>query len=156
MWPHGVPTVRRWVVLADWSAAVEFTRLGRTGLRVSRIGLGCMSYGDAAAGMHQWTLDEDAAAPFFRQAVELGVTFWDTANVYQSGTSEEFVGRAVARFARREDIVLATKVSGRMHDGPGGSGLSRKAIFEQVKASLRRLGTDYIDVYYVHRFDDDT
>jgi 1-deoxyxylulose-5-phosphate synthase len=135
---------------------VEYTRLGRTGLKVSRIGLGCMSYGDAAAGMHRWTLDQDAAAPFFRQAVELGVTFWDTANVYQGGTSEEFVGRAIGRFARREDIVLATKVSGKMHEGPGGSGLSRKAILEQVDASLRRLATDYIDVYYIHRFDPDT
>jgi aryl-alcohol dehydrogenase-like predicted oxidoreductase len=135
---------------------VEFTRLGRTGLKVSRIGLGCMSYGQAAAGMHQWTLDEEAAAPFFRQAVELGVTFWDTANVYQGGTSEEFVGRAITRFSRREEIVLATKVSGRMHDGPGGSGLSRKAILEQADASLRRLGTDYIDVYYIHRFDPET
>jgi len=135
---------------------VEYTRLGRTGLTVSRIGLGCMSYGNAAAGMHRWTLDEDAAAPFFRQAVELGVTFWDTANVYQGGTSEEFVGRAITRFARREDIVLATKVSGRMHGGPGGSGLSRAAILEQVDASLRRLGTDHIDVYYVHRFDPET
>jgi aryl-alcohol dehydrogenase-like predicted oxidoreductase len=135
---------------------VEFTRLGRTGLRVSRIGLGCMSYGQAAAGMHQWTLDEEASAPFFRQAVELGVTFWDTANVYQGGTSEEFVGRAITRFSRREEIVLATKVSGKMHDGPGGSGLSRKAILEQAEASLRRLGTDYIDVYYIHRFDPET
>ncbi|MEV0136258.1 aldo/keto reductase [Dactylosporangium sp. NPDC050688] len=135
---------------------MQYTRLGRTGLRVSRIALGCMSYGTAEAGMHRWTLDEDAAAPLFRQAVELGVTFWDTANVYQGGTSEEFVGRAVTRFSRREDIVLATKVSGKMHDGPGGSGLSRKAILEQVDASLRRLGTDYIDVYYIHRFDPDT
>jgi aryl-alcohol dehydrogenase-like predicted oxidoreductase len=135
---------------------VEYTRLGRTGLKVSRIALGCMSYGTATAGMHQWTLDEDAAAPLFRQAVELGVTFWDTANVYQGGTSEEFVGRAIARYSRREDIVLATKVSGKMHDGPGGSGLSRKAILEQVEASLRRLGTDYIDVYYIHRFDAET
>jgi aryl-alcohol dehydrogenase-like predicted oxidoreductase len=135
---------------------VEFTRLGRTGLRVSRVGLGCMSYGNAAAGMHQWTLDEDSAAPFFRQAVELGVTFWDTANVYQGGTSEEFVGRAITRFSRREEIVLATKVCGKMHDGPGGSGLSRKAILEQADASLRRLGTDYIDVYYIHRFDPET
>ncbi|WP_238009125.1 aldo/keto reductase [Dactylosporangium sp. AC04546] len=135
---------------------MQYTRLGRTGLKVSRIGLGCMSYGTAAAGMHQWTLDEDAAAAFFRQAVELGVTFWDTANVYQGGTSEEFVGRAITRFSRREDIVLATKVSGKMHDGPGGSGLSRKAILEQLDASLRRLGTDYIDVYYIHRFDPQT
>jgi aryl-alcohol dehydrogenase-like predicted oxidoreductase len=84
------------------------------------------------------------------------VTFWDTANVYQGGTSEEFVGRAIFRFSRREEIVLATKVSGRMHEGPGGSGLSRKAILEQVDASLRRLGTDYIDVYYIHRFDPET
>jgi aryl-alcohol dehydrogenase-like predicted oxidoreductase len=115
-----------------------------------------MSYGNADGGLHRWTLDEDAAAPFFRQAVEAGVTFWDTANVYQGGTSEEFVGRAITRFSRREDIVLATKVSGKMHDGPGGSGLSRKAVLEQVDASLRRLGTDYIDVYYIHRFDPET
>lgn len=125
---------------------MEYTRLGRSGLRISRIGLGCMSYGEPASGMHAWTLDEERAAAFFRQAVELGVTFWDTANVYQGGTSEEFVGRAVTRYARREDIVLATKVSGKMHDGPGGSGLSRKAILEQAEASLRRLGTDYINV----------
>jgi aryl-alcohol dehydrogenase-like predicted oxidoreductase len=133
---------------------VQYTRLGRSGLAVSRIGLGCMSYGQAEAGMHQWTLDEDAAAPFFQQAVDLGVTFWDTANAYQGGTSEEFVGRAIRTFSRREDIVLATKVFGKMHDGPGGSGLSRKAILEQLDASLRRLGTDYVDVYYVHRFDE--
>jgi len=133
---------------------MEYTRLGRTGLKVSRIGLGCMSYGAAASGMHQWTLDEDASAPFFRQAVELGVTFWDTANGYQGGTSEEYVGRAIKRFSRREEIVLATKVWGKMHEGPGGSGLSRKAILEQVDASLARLGTDHIDVYYLHRFDD--
>jgi aryl-alcohol dehydrogenase-like predicted oxidoreductase len=115
-----------------------------------------MSYGNAGTGMHRWTLDEDAAAVFFRQAVESGVTFWDTANVYQGGTSEEFVGRAITKFSRREDIVLCTKVSGKMHDGPGGSGLSRKAVLEQVDGSLRRLGTDYIDVYYIHRFDPET
>ncbi len=132
---------------------MEYTRLGRSGLMVSRIGLGCMSYGQAASGMHQWTLDEEAAAPFFQQAVELGVTFWVTANVYQGGTSEEFVGRAMARYSRREDVVLATKVHGKMHEGPGGSGLSRKAILEQLDASLRRLDTDYLDVYYIHRFD---
>jgi aryl-alcohol dehydrogenase-like predicted oxidoreductase len=112
-----------------------------------------MSFG--TRGFHQWTLDEDEAAPFFRQAVELGVTFWDTANGYGGGSSEEFVGRAVKRYARREDIVLATKVHNRMHDGPGGSGLSRKAILEQLDASLRRLGTDYVDLYQIHRFDDD-
>ena len=104
--------------------------------------------------MHQWTLDEDAAAPFFEQAVALGVTFWDTANVYQGGTSEEYLGRAIRKYSRREDIVLATKVSGKMHDGPGGSGLSRKAILERLDESLRRLGTDYVDVYYLHRFDE--
>lgn len=133
---------------------MQYTRLGASGLQVSRVGLGCMSYGQAGAGLHQWTLDEDGAGPFFRQAVEAGVTFWDTANVYQGGTSEEFVGRAINRYSRREDIVLATKVCGKMHDGPGGSGLSRKAILEQLDASLRRLGTDYLDVYYLHRFDD--
>ena len=135
---------------------MQYTRLGSSGLRVSRIALGCMSYGDPARGLHTWTLDEEASAPFFRQAVELGVTFWDTANVYQRGTSEEFVGRAIQEYSRREDIVLATKVSGRMHDGPGGRGLSRKAILEQVDASLTRLGTDYIDLYHIHRFDPDT
>lgn len=135
---------------------MEHTRLGSTGLRVSRLALGCMGFGDPAAGMHAWTLDEDASSVFFRQAVELGITFWDTANVYQQGTSEEYVGRAIREYSRREDIVLATKVSGKMHDGPGGSGLSRKAILEQVDASLRRLGTDHIDLYQVHRFDDET
>ena len=130
---------------------MDDVRLGQTGLRVSRIALGCMSYGDP--GFHQWTLDEEASQPFFRQAVELGITFWDTANGYGGGSSEEFVGRAVTTYARREDIVLATKVHNKMHDGPGGSGLSRKAILEQLDASLRRLSTDYIDLYYIHRFD---
>ena len=130
-------------------------RLGRTDLEVSRIALGCMSYGNPVTGLHQWTLDEDASQPFFRQAVELGVTFWDTANVYQAGSSEEFVGRAIKKYSRREDITLATKVFGKMHDGPTGQGLSRGAILEQVDASLQRLGTDYIDIYYIHRFDDD-
>jgi aryl-alcohol dehydrogenase-like predicted oxidoreductase len=135
---------------------VKYTRLGTTGLQVSRIGLGCMSYGEPTRGLHSWTLDEEASAPFFRQAVELGVTFWDTANVYQQGTGEEFVGRAIREYTRREDVVLATKVSGRMHDGPGGSGLSRAAILEQVDASLTRLGTDHVDLYQIHRFDPET
>ena len=132
---------------------MEYARLGSSGLRVSRLALGCMSYGDPTRGLHTWTLDEEASAPFFRQAVELGVTFWDTANTYQQGSSEEFVGRAIRRYSRREDIVLATKVYGRMHPGPGGGGLSRKAILEQVDASLGRLGTDHIDLYQIHRFD---
>ena len=107
-------------------------------------------------GRARVSLNDEEAQPFFRQAVELGVTFWDTANVYQAGTSEELVGRAIKRYARREDIVLATKVHGKMHDGPGGQGLSRKAILEQVDASLARLGTDYIDLYQIHRFDPNT
>jgi aryl-alcohol dehydrogenase-like predicted oxidoreductase len=133
---------------------MEQVRLGETGLKISRLALGCMSYGDPATpGAHTWALNDDDAQPFFRQAVELGITFWDTANSYQNGTSEELVGRAITRYSRREDIVLATKVFGRMHDGPGGQGLSRKAILEQVDASLARLGTSYIDLYQIHRFD---
>lgn len=132
---------------------MEYTRLGSTGLRVSRIALGCMTYADGSRGNHPWALDEETSGGFFRQAVELGITFWDTANVYSAGTSEEFVGRAIRQYSRREDIVLATKVHGRMHDGPGGSGLSRKAILEQVDASLTRLGTDYVDLYQIHRLD---
>ena len=136
---------------------MEAVRLGDTGLKVSRIALGCMSYGNPnTPNAHPWALVEEDALPFFRQAVELGVTFWDTANVYQLGTSEEIVGRAITRYSRREEIVLATKVRGRMHDGPGGEGLSRKAILEQVDASLTRLGTDYIDLYQIHRFDPET
>jgi aryl-alcohol dehydrogenase-like predicted oxidoreductase len=136
---------------------MEYTRLGSTGLKVSRLALGCMSYGDPATpGAHEWSLDDDAAQPFFRQAVELEITFWDTANVYQAGTSEELVGRAIKRYSRREDIVLATKLYGRMHDGPGGQGLSRKAVLEQIDASLTRLDTDYVDLYQIHRFDPDT
>src|SRR6201990_1243503 len=136
---------------------MEYARLGSTGLKVSRLALGCMSYGDPGTpDAPARGLTEDLAQPYFRQAVVLGVTFWDTANVYQRGTSEEIVGRAITRYSRREDIVLATKVRGKMHDGPGGSGLSRKAILEQVDASLTRLGTDYIDLYQIHRFDDDT
>jgi L-glyceraldehyde 3-phosphate reductase len=135
---------------------VEYTRLGRTGLKVSRIALGCMSFGDTSRGFNEWALDEDAAGPLFRQAVELGITFWDTANVYGYGSSEEIVGRAIKKYTRREDVVLATKVFFKMHDGPGGSGLSRRAIMEQIDASLARLGTDYVDLYQIHRFDPDT
>ncbi|WP_134740682.1 aldo/keto reductase [Nocardioides sp. 503] len=135
---------------------MDYTRLGGSGLKVSRIALGCMSFGDTSRGAHGWALGDDAAEPIFRQAVELGITFWDTANVYSAGTSEEITGRAIARYSRREDVVLATKVFFPMHDGPGGSGLSRKAILEQVDASLTRLGTDYVDLYQIHRFDPDT
>lgn len=135
---------------------MHYTRLGRSGLRVSRLALGCMGFGDVSRGFNQWSLDEDAAEPVFRTAVELGITFWDTANVYGYGSSEEIVGRAIRTYTRREDVVLATKTYFPMHAGPGGSGLSRKAIIEQVDASLTRLGTDHIDLYQIHRFDPDT
>jgi aryl-alcohol dehydrogenase-like predicted oxidoreductase len=135
---------------------MEYTQLGRSGLKISRIGLGGMSFGDTSRGFTEWALDDAAAEPIFRQAVELGVTFWDTANVYGFGTSEEIVGRAIKKYTRREDVVLATKVRLKMHDGPGGEGLSRKAILEQIDASLTRLGTDYVDLFQIHRFDYDT
>ena len=135
---------------------MEYTRLGTSGLKVSRIALGCMSFGDTSRGFNEWALDDAEAEPIFRQALELGITFWDTANAYGFGTSEEIVGRAIKNYTRREDIVLATKVYFKMHDGPGGSGLSRKAIMEQIDASLARLGTDYVDLYQIHRFDPDT
>jgi aryl-alcohol dehydrogenase-like predicted oxidoreductase len=134
---------------------MEYTRLGTSGLKVSRIALGCMSFG-SPWGPVPWTLDDEGAEPIFRQAVELGVTFWDTANIYGAGTSEEAVGRALRTYTSRQDIVLATKVFYPMHPGPGGAGLSRKAILEQVDASLRRLDTDYIDLYQIHRFDPET
>lgn len=132
---------------------MKYTTLGTTGLQVSRIALGCMSYGDPARGGHSWSLDEDASRPFFRQALEAGVTFFDTANVYSDGSSEEITGRALQDFARRDEVVLATKVNGRMAPGPAGAGLSRAAIMFQIDASLRRLGTDYVDLYQIHRWD---
>ena len=135
---------------------MDTVRLGNSGLRVSRLVLGCMSFGESSRGFSSWSLDDDAAEPLFRYAVEAGITFWDTANVYGFGSSEEIVGRAIRRYTRREDIVLATKVFFSMHDGPGGSGLSRRAICEQVDASLARLGTDWIDLYQIHRFDPHT
>jgi len=132
---------------------VEYTTLGSTGLRVSRIALGCMSYGDPARGGHPWSLDEETSRPFFQRALEAGITFFDTANVYSDGSSEEITGRALSDFARRDEVVLATKVHGRMGPGPAGSGLSRAAIMTQIDASLRRLGTDYVDLYQIHRWD---
>ena len=132
---------------------MDYTRLGSSGLVVSRLALGCMSFGDKNAGRMTWILDDDDAAPIFRQAVDLGITFWDTANIYGYGTSEEVTGRAIQKYTRREDVVLATKVFQRMYDGPGGAGLSRRAILEQVDASLSRLDTDYVDLLQIHRFD---
>jgi aryl-alcohol dehydrogenase-like predicted oxidoreductase len=137
-------------------STMEHTRLGTSGLKVSRISLGCMSFGDTSRGFNQWALDDAAAEPIFRQAVELGINFWDTANIYGFGSSEEIVGRAIRKYSRREDVVLATKVFFKLHDGPGGSGLSRKAIMESIDASLARLGTDYVDLYQIHRYDPDT
>jgi aryl-alcohol dehydrogenase-like predicted oxidoreductase len=135
---------------------MQYARLGSSGLKISRIALGCMSFGDTSRGFNEWALNDDAAEPIFRQAVDLGITLWDTANAYGYGTSEEIVGRAVKSYTRREDVVLATKVFFKMHDGPGGSGLSRRAIIEQLDESLRRLDTDYVDLYQIHRFDPDT
>src|SRR5918911_106999 len=135
---------------------MQYTRLGRTGLEVSRIALGCMTYGDPDRGNHTWTLDEEASRPLIKQALELGITFFDTANVYSDGTSEEIVGRALADFARREEVVLATKVHGRMRPDVNGAGLSRKAILAEIDASLGRLGTDYVDLYQIHRWDNET
>ncbi len=128
-------------------------KLGRTGLDVSRICLGCMSYGEPDRGSHTWTLGEAASRPFIRKALDLGINFFDTANIYSHGSSEEIVGRALVEYARRGEIVLATKVNGRMHKGPNGAGLSRKAIFAEIDASLKRLGTDYVDLYQIHRWD---
>ena len=132
---------------------MKYVKLGNTGLDVSRICLGCMSFGDAAAGTHAWTLDEQGSRPFIRQALDAGINFFDTANVYSIGTSEEIVGRALADFANRDEVVIATKVHGPMRDGRNAAGLSRKAIMTEVDASLRRLGTDYIDLYQIHRWD---
>ncbi|MFE4553296.1 aldo/keto reductase, partial [Streptomyces sp. NPDC056785] len=135
---------------------MQYVKLGSTGLDVSRICLGCMSFGVPGRGTHEWTLDDEASRPLIRRALEAGITFFDTANVYSDGTSEEIVGRALAEFARRDEIVIATKVNGAMHDGPNGRGLSRKAVMTEIDNSLRRLGTDYVDLYQIHRFDSAT
>jgi len=135
---------------------MEYVCLGNTGLQVSRLCLGCMSFGDPAKGWHSWILDEEASRPILRRAVEAGINFFDTANIYAAGSSEEVTGRALKEFARRDEIVIATKAHGRWGKGPNQSGLSRKALFQAVDDSLRRLGTDYIDLYQIHRWDYDT
>jgi 1-deoxyxylulose-5-phosphate synthase len=132
---------------------VQYVKLGRTGLDVSRVCLGCMSYGVPARGAHPWSLDEEASRPFLARALELGINFFDTANVYSDGTSEEIVGRALAELADRDAVVIATKVFGPMRKGQNAGGLSRKAILTEIDASLRRLGTDYVDLYQIHRWD---
>jgi len=135
---------------------METTRLGKTGLGISKICLGCMTYGVPERGPHPWTLDEEKSFPLIRQAIENGINFFDTANVYSDGTSEEIVGRALKQLISREEVVIATKVNGRMRPGPNGAGLSRKAIFQEIDASLQRLGTDYVDLYQIHRWDPHT
>ncbi|WP_369137070.1 aldo/keto reductase [Modestobacter versicolor] len=135
---------------------MEYTRLGTTGLQVSRICLGMMSFGDPTRGGHPWSLPEEESRAVIKQALDAGITFFDTANVYSAGSSEEITGRAVRDFADREDVVLATKVHGRMRPGPNGAGLSRKAVLAELDASLTRLGTDYVDLYQVHRWDPHT
>jgi 1-deoxyxylulose-5-phosphate synthase len=132
---------------------MDYVKLGRTGLDVSRICLGCMSYGVSDRGNHLWTLSEEESRPFIKRALEGGINFFDTANVYSDGTSEEILGRALKDFARRDEVVIATKVNGRMHPGPNGAGLSRRAIMTEIDASLRRLGTDRVDLYQIHRWD---
>jgi len=135
---------------------MEYVKLGKTGLKVSRICLGCMTYGVPERGTHPWSLVEEESRPLIRQALELGINFFDTANTYSDGTSEEFVGRALHDFARREEIVVATKVFAPMRPGPNAKGLSRKAIMTEVDASLKRLGMDYVDLYQIHRWDNTT
>lgn len=135
---------------------MDYVKLGRTGLDVSRLCLGCMTYGVSERGNHPWTLDEESSRPLLRRALDMGINFLDTANIYSDGTSEEFVGRVLKAHGERDRIVLATKVHGRMHEGPNGMGLSRKAIMAEIDNSLRRLGTDYVDLYQIHRWDSRT
>jgi aryl-alcohol dehydrogenase-like predicted oxidoreductase len=135
---------------------MEYVKLGNTGLDVSRICLGTMSFGDPNNWFHKWVLEEDESRPIIKRALELGINFFDTANVYSLGRSEEILGQALKDYARRDEIVLATKVHQKMFDGPNGQGLSRKAIMAQVDQSLQRLQTDYVDLYIIHRWDYNT
>jgi 1-deoxyxylulose-5-phosphate synthase len=135
---------------------MEHTRLGTTGLQVSRICLGMMSFGEPTRGGQPWSLPEEQSRTLIKKAVDAGITFFDTANVYSAGSSEEITGRAIRDFTDREDVVLATKVHGRMRPGPNGAGLSRRAILAELDASLTRLGTDYVDLYQIHRWDPGT
>ena len=132
---------------------MDYVRLGSTGMKVSRLCLGCMTFGQPERGAHPWTLDADKSLPIIRQALEAGINFFDTANSYSEGTSEEILGEALRQYARRDEVVIATKVYNRMKSTPNGGGLSRKAIFNEIDQSLRRLGTDYVDLYQIHRWD---
>ncbi len=135
---------------------MDFSRLGRSGLKVSRLCLGCMTYGEPDRGNHEWTLGEEASRPFIREALEAGINFFDTANVYSDGSSEEILGRALRDFAKRDEVVVATKVHGKMAAHANGAGLSRRAILAEIDNSLRRLDMDYVDLYQIHRFDPHT
>src|SRR3990170_750928 len=130
---------------------MEYVRLGSTGMKVSRICLGCMGFGDATRWIHKWVLNEENSRPIIKKALDLGINFFDTANVYSIGSSEEILGRALKDFANRDEVVIATKVHGKMHEGPNGSGLSRKGILSEIKKSLKGLGTDYVDLSKTHR-----
>ncbi len=132
---------------------MEYVKLGNTGLDVSRLCLGCMGFGDASKWLHQWVLNEENSRPVIKKALDLGINFFDTANVYSLGSSEEILGRALKDYANRDEVVIATKVHGQMHQGPNGSGLSRKAIMSELDKSLQRLETDYVDLYIIHRWD---
>ena len=132
---------------------MKYEKLGNTGLDVSKICLGCMSFGDPDIWMHDWLLDEEESRKIIKKALDVGINFFDTANIYSLGVSEEFLGRAMKDFANREEVVIATKVNGRMHEGPNGAGLSRKHILHEVEASLERLEMDYVDILYIHRWD---
>ncbi|GAC1473477.1 MAG: aldo/keto reductase [Ktedonobacteraceae bacterium] len=132
---------------------MEYTKLGDTGMDVSRICLGCMGFGDAERWIHKWVLNEENSRPIIKKALDLGINFFDTANIYSIGKSEEILGRALKDLANRDEVVIATKVHGKMHDGPNGSGLSRKAILSEIDKSLERLETDYVDLYQIHRWD---
>ena len=132
---------------------MEYARLGTTGMQVSRICLGCMGFGDAEHWVHKWVLDEENSRPIIQHALEIGINFFDTANVYSIGRSEEILGRALKDFAKRDEVIIATKVRGKMREGANGEGLSRKAILGELDNSLRRLGVDYVDLYQIHRWD---
>jgi aryl-alcohol dehydrogenase-like predicted oxidoreductase len=135
---------------------MQYVNLGHTGLKISRLCLGCMTYGEPGRGTHEWTLPEAESRPFIERALQAGINFFDTANVYSAGSSEEILGRAIRALVPREQVVIATKVHGAMRKDPNGQGLSRKAIFAEIDASLKRLGMDYVDLYQIHRFDPQT
>jgi len=135
---------------------MDYTKRGNTGMDVSRICLGCMGLGDADRWIHKWVLNEENSRPIIKHALDLGINFFDTANVYSLGTSEEILGRALRDMAQRDEVVIATKLHGKMREGPNGAGLSRKAILSEIDHSLKRLGTDYVDLYIIHRWDYET